>query len=97
MYAILRQLHYDQTRLASASAELKEFQRLHASQPGYRGSLSIDLGGGRRFVMNLWDTEAQAMKGRDALIPVVRRLVEPLLASPAEFVGAGHVVESDLP
>ncbi len=96
MYAILRELHYDEKKLSGAAAALEEFRRLHAAQPGFRGTLSVDLGKGRRFIVNLWDTEVQAMEGRKALVPAVRRLLEPLLASPAQFVEAGPVVEYEL-
>ncbi len=96
MYAVVRALHYDPTKLASASRQLEEFQQLHASQPGYIGSLSVEAGQGRHVVINLWQTEAQAFAGREALEPAVRRLIEPLLAAPAELLGAGPVVDSDL-
>ncbi len=96
MYAVVRELRYDAAKLSGASGQLEEFQRLHASQPGYIGSLSVEAGQGRRVVVNLWQSEAQAFAGRAALEPAVRRLVEPLLAAPAQLLGAGPVVDNDL-
>ncbi len=96
MYAVVRELQYDLAKLPSAAAQLEEFRRLHASQPGYLGSLTVNAGGGRRLVINLWASEEQAFAGRDALEPAVHRLVEPLLAAPSKLLGAGLVIENDL-
>jgi hypothetical protein len=96
MYAVVRELRFDLTRLASAGRQLEEFRQLHASQPGFLGSLSVDIGDGRRVVINLWQSEAQAMAGREAVGQGVRRLLEPLMAAPAELIGVGEVVENDL-
>ncbi len=96
MYAILRELFYDPAKLSKANEQLEEFQRLHASQPGYLGSITVDAGQGRQIVVNLWETEAQAFAGREALEPAVRRLIEPLLARPSQFIGAGLVTDNDI-
>ncbi len=39
VYAIVRRTTYDVDRLARAEAEVQEFQRLHAEQPGYAGNV----------------------------------------------------------
>ena len=96
MYAVVRELRYDPDKLTDAAGQLEEFQRLHAAQPGYLGSLTVDAGEGRRVVVNLWETEAQAFAGRDALEPAVRQLVAPLLTEPSQLLGAGPVIENDL-
>jgi hypothetical protein len=96
MYAVVRELRYDPTKLASAPGQLEEFQQLHESQPGYLGSLTVEPGEGRRIVINLWQTEALAFAGREALEPAVHRLVQPLLAAPPELLGAGPVVDNDI-
>ncbi len=90
------QLLYDPTKLSLATGQLEEFNQLHSSQPGYRGGLIVDVGKGRRVVINLWQTEAQAIAARDALEPAVRWLLEPLMAAPAKLVGAGPVIDNDL-
>ncbi len=95
MYAVVRELRYDATKLARSAEQMREFQRLHASLPGYRGSLTVDLGGGRRVAVNLWESEAAARAARETIEPDVRRLVEPLLAAPAGLIGSGPVVEND--
>ncbi len=95
MYAILRELFYDPTKVVNASEQLEEFQRLHASQPGYLGTITVDAGQGRQIVVNLWETEGQAFAGREALEPAVRRLVEPLLSKPSQLIGAGPVTDND--
>lgn len=96
MYAVVRELFYDPEKLAKAAGRLEEFQSLHAQQPGYVGSVTVDLGGGHRLAVNLWETEAQSIAARDALGPAVQRLLEPLMVAPSKLVGAGPVVENDL-
>ncbi len=92
----MRELRYDPLKLSSATGQLAEFQQLHASQPGYLGSLTVEAGDGRRIVVNVWETEAQAFAGREALEPAVRRLIEPLLTAPSALLGARSVVDNDL-
>jgi len=96
MYAVVREVQYDLDRLSHAAEKLEEFQRLHAAQPGYLGSLTVDVGQGRRLAINLWRSEAQAIAGRETLGPAVRRLLEPLMAAPSQLIGAGPVIENDL-
>ena len=57
--------------------------------------MTVDLGDGRQFVLNLWDSEEHCVSGLDALGPAVERLVKPLLAGPSELIGTGPVVASD--
>jgi hypothetical protein len=96
MYVVVRELRYDPEKLSSASGKLAELQQLHASQSGYLGSLTVEAGDGRQIVINVWQTQAQAFAGREALEPAVRRLVDPLLAAPSELLAAGPVIDNDL-
>ncbi len=96
MYAILRRNSYDATKLAHAEPALAEFQAMHAAQPGYCGSIVVDIGDGQRVAVNLWATERDAAAGQTALVPHLRRLLEPLMSGPSQLVGAGEVVASDL-
>ena len=96
MYAIVRDTTYDPTRLAQGSEELAEFQALHARQPGYQGSMMVDAGNGRWLTVNLWESEEHATAARSALVPEVRRLLEPVMAAPSQVIGVGPVVASDL-
>ncbi len=96
MYVVVRELRYDPAKLSSAAGQLAEFQKLHASQPGYLGSLTLEAGDGRRIAVNVWETESQAFAGREALEPAVHRLIEPLLTAPAALLGAGPLVDNDL-
>jgi len=94
MYAILRHNTYDTGKLAEPA--LAEFQALHTTQPGYVGSIVVDVGGGQRLSVNLWESERDANAGQAVLVPHVQRLLEPLMAAPSRFVGAGEVVTSDI-
>ncbi len=73
---------------------LDAVQSLHASQPGYAGSLVID-DGHRLIAVNLWDTEHAAAAARTAIGPQVQRLLEPLMTGPSELIAAGEVLASD--
>ncbi len=95
MYAIIRELFYDPQKLSAAGDQLQEFQRLHKAQPGFIGSLAVELYPGHQVVVNLWQSEAQSDAGREALGPAVLRLQEPLMSAPSRLVGAGPVVQND--
>ncbi len=92
MYAIVRMNTYDEQKLAAAAEQLQEFDRLHAAQPGFLGSVVVDVGEGRRFVVNLWDSQEASRSGQQVLVPEVQRLLAPLMAEPSRFLGAGPVV-----
>ena len=92
MYAILRVNTYDPEKLAAAAHRMEEFNRLHAAQPGAEGSIGVDLGEGRRFVLNAWDSVEASRAGQRVLVPHLQRLLVPLMSQPSEFLGAGPVV-----
>jgi len=97
MYAVIRKLAYDQTRLAQGGQRhLAAFQAIHERQPGFRGTMVIQADDGNTVALNLWDSEHDAIAGLSVLGPEVQRLLEPLLTEPAVLVGAGHVVENTL-
>ena len=93
--AVLRINSFDPDKLAEGQEQLAEFNRLHAAQPGFLGTVTVDLGEGRQFALNLWDSEEHRVSGLDALGPAVERLVKPLLAGPSELIGFGPVIASD--
>lgn len=95
MQAVLRINSYDPDKLVAGQEQLDEFNRIHAAQRGFLGSLTVDLGEGRQFVLNLWDSEEHRVSGLNALGPAVERLVRPLLAGPSELIGFGPVLASD--
>jgi hypothetical protein len=96
MFAIIRENTFDPQKLAEGRASLDQFQAIHAQQPGYRGTLSIDAGDGHWFTINLWDSPASAQAALPTMLPVVERLLQPLMAEPSRLLGTGTVVETDL-
>jgi chromate reductase, NAD(P)H dehydrogenase (quinone) len=96
MYAVLRLNSFDPATLAVSADRLKEFDRIHAAQPGYLGSVVVDLGAGRRFALNLWESEQHSAAAFEVLAPEVTRLLGPLMAGPSQLIGAGPVISSDL-
>jgi len=96
MYAVMRLNSFDPTLLAASRDKLEEFDRVHAAQPGYVGGVVVDLGEGRRFVLNLWESEERSAAALSVLGPEVGRLLGPLMAGPSELIGVGTVISSDL-
>jgi hypothetical protein len=96
MFAIVRINTFDPEKFDPQAPEVQAFNRLHASQPGYAGSLSVELGENRRLVVNLWQSERDATAALAALGSEVGRVLEPLMAAPSQLLGAGQVVETDL-
>jgi hypothetical protein len=95
MYAIARKNTYDTAKIPGAQEQLREFNKRHAEQPGFRGSLSVDIGEGRSIIINLWDDKASAEAALPAMVPVVQQYIEPLFAEPSELLGSGPVSLTD--
>ena len=96
MYAVLRLNSFDPAKLAVSADLLEEFDKIHAAQPGYVGSVVVDLGAGRRFALNLWESEQHSAAALRVLGPEVGRLLGPLMAAPSQLIGVGPVLSSDL-
>jgi hypothetical protein len=95
MFGIVRINSFDEHKLAAASSDLRDFAGLHASQPGYAGSVTVKLAEGRRLTVNLWDSELDAAAGLSNLRAQVGHVLEPLMAAPSQLIGAGPV-DTDL-
>ncbi len=96
MYAVIRDNQYDAKKLAQSANEMAEFNTRHAAQPGYDGTVIVDLSNGHMLIITLWKTEKQAHAARVALEPDIQRLLVPLMTRPSNLLGAGPVVVSDL-
>lgn len=96
MYAIVRLNSFDAAKLAAGDDRLQQFDKLHAAQPGYVGSIVIDLQAGRRLTVNLWESEEHSAAALSILGPKVGPLLSPLMSNPSELIGAGTVIASDL-
>jgi hypothetical protein len=93
MYAVLRLNSFDPDKLATAADRLAEFDGVHAPPVG---SVVVDLGAGRRFALNLWESEQHSAAAQRVLAPEVGRLLGPLMSGPSQFIGAGTVISSNL-
>jgi hypothetical protein len=96
MYAVVRENRFDPQRLARGGEAMRAFQVAHAAQPGYCGSLAVDLADGRQISVTLWRSEAEAEAARRALGPVIGSTLAPMMASPSVLVGVGAVAFDDL-
>lgn len=96
MQAVLRVNTFNPDTLAESPRQLEEFDEIHRAQEGYLGGVTVDLGEGRRFVLNLWASDEHRQAGLSALAPEVERLVNPVLTKPSELIGVGPVVGCDL-
>ena len=96
MYAVLRLNSFDPDKLAVWGEGLEKFDEVHAAQAGYVGSVVVDIGGGRHFALNLWESAEHSAAALFVLGPEIGRLLGPLMAKPSELIGAGTVISSDL-
>ena len=74
MYAIVRLNSFDPIKL-DASPALEQFDQIHRSQPGYVGTIVVDLQAGRRLVLNLWESEELSAAALSVVGPEVGRLL----------------------
>jgi hypothetical protein len=96
MYAIVRETTYDPAALDRGENRVAEFQTLHARQPGYAGTVIVEIGPGRWLSVNLWESEDDASAALPVMRSVVARLLEPMMTAPSKTLGAGRVVLTDL-
>jgi hypothetical protein len=96
VHAVFRESGYAPSRPIYVTPEFREFQEAHAARPGYRGTIVADVGGGRFLTVTLWETADAMNAAREALSPVVERLLNPLMTSPSNLLGTGPVVVNDL-
>lgn len=96
MHAIVRLNSNNPDKLATAGDRLKQFDKLHAAQPGYVGTVVVDLHEGHRLVLNLWESQEHSETALSILGPEVGRVLNPLMSKPSELIGAGTVLSTDL-
>jgi hypothetical protein len=96
MHAVVRETTYAPDAPIYARREFEEFQEAHARLPGYRGTIVVDAGSGRFITLTLWDRAEDMAAARTAMTPIVARLLDPLMTSPASLVATGEVVVDDL-
>lgn len=96
MYAVARLNSFDLTKLAVADDKVEHFDKVHRAQPGYVGTVVVDLQAGRRLVHNLWESEEHGAAALSVLGPAVGRVLNPPLSAPSELVGVGTVIATDL-
>jgi len=70
MYAVVRLNSFEANKLTDSADSLKQFDQVHAAQPGYVG-IVVDPQDGRRLVLNLWDSEAHSATALSVLGPEV--------------------------
>lgn len=92
MHAVVRVNEWDAAKLAAGQEDVAEFERIHAEQPGFLGSLVVDLGDNRHATVNLWQSEEHANTALPVVGPVVGRLLAPLMAAESQFLGTGPVI-----
>ena len=96
MYAVFRETTYAPNQPIVERREFQEFQNAHANRKGYKGTLVADAGNGRLITVTLWETAEDMNEAREALGPVVERMLNPLMTFPSKLYGTGRVVVNDL-
>jgi hypothetical protein len=96
MHAVVRETSYDPDVPIHERREFQEFQEAHAGLPGYRGTIVVDAGAGRFITLTVWESAEDMAAARTTMTPIVARLLDPLMTSPARLVATGEVVVDDL-
>ena len=96
MYAVFRETRYPPGREIVTTPGYQEFNDAHAKQRGYVGTVVTDVGDGRLLTVTLWATAEDMAAARNALGPVVARVLEPMMTAPAVLLGTGPVIVNDL-
>lgn len=97
MYAVVRDNTFESETLRTGGDNIAEFQAAHAARVGYRGSIEVDAGDGRRITLTLWNSREDAEAARVALGPVIQHTLTPLMAKPSALIGTGEVIFDDIP
>lgn len=96
MYAVFRETRYPPGQEVVSTPAYQEFNTAHAKQRGYVGTVVADAGEGRLLTVTLWATAEDMAAARNALGPVVGRLLDPMMTEPAVLIGTGPVIVNDL-
>ena len=96
MHAVARLTSFDPAKLAAAGDALEQFDQAHRTQPGYAGTVVVELHEGRRLILNLWDSEEHSTAALSVLGPDVERALTPLMSDGSELIGVGTVTYTDL-
>jgi hypothetical protein len=96
MYAVVRETSYAADRPIYESQQFAQFQQAHSRLPRYRGTIVVDVGGGRLITLTLWQVSEEMTTAREAMEPVVDRFLNPLMTAPTKLLGTGAVVVNDI-
>jgi hypothetical protein len=97
MHAVFREAKYPADLAIEQRAQFQEFHKAHAAPPGYVGTVVARLDEERYLQVTLWHTVQDMHAARDALTPLVERLLNPPMATPSVLLGTGRAVFSDVP
>lgn len=95
MYAVLRETSYSPDKPFYQSQQFQQFQQEHSRLHGYHGTIVVETGPGQFITLTLWQTSEDMTAAREVMGPVVERLLNPLMISPAKLLGTGAVVVND--
>jgi hypothetical protein len=74
------------------SESLRKFNEVHWQQPGFLGSLSVEIDHGEAVIVNFWSDRQSAEAALPRMVPVVERVLEPIFASESQLLGSGGVM-----
>jgi hypothetical protein len=96
MHAVFREAKYPGDLPIEQTPQFQEFHKVHAARPGYVGTVVARLDEQRYLQVTLWQSEHDMHAAREALTPVVERLLNPLMVTPSVLLGTGRVVFTDV-
>lgn len=96
MYAVIRETSYSSDNPIYQTEHFQQFQQEHSRLHGYQGTIVVETSPGRFITLTLWQTSEDMTAGREVMGPVVERLLDKLMISPAKLLGTGAVVVNDV-
>ena len=94
-YAIIRESTVQPEAKHGYDAASTEFVAILAQQPGYRGTMAVNAGDGRRARVVLWADEAASAASSLVMPAHSDRLLQPHRTGPSTIVYQGPVVADD--
>ena len=94
-YAIIRESTVQPEATKGYDAASAEFVTILAQQPGYRGTMAVNAGDGRRARVVLWEDEAASTASSLVMPAHSERLLQPHRTGPSTIVYQGSVVSDD--
>jgi len=92
MYAVIRESASPSVPTEQLRAGRTEFEALRARQPGFVGSLTVEIGDGKRALVTVWESQQAQQASTAVMAPQAERLT----GATSRIIYQGEVSGNDL-